>query len=148
MRVWAAVSWPPPSTPPGLPRTIQPLIVQLDGPLQAQFAGYYVADYQGFYDEAEVAVTLIPGTEDVDITPAVAAGIANLVIERMPEALAAASTGRTWSISASFSPAGARGGLPQGQRRQRTRRSPRPQARPVDRREPASPCSPGSAGRA
>lgn len=70
-----------------------PLIVQLDGPLGAQFAGYYVADYQGFYDEAEVAVTLVPGDEQVDITPAVAAGVANLVIERMPAALAAREHG-------------------------------------------------------
>jgi len=80
-------------TVPALASDQPPLIVQLDGPLGAQFAGYYVADYQGYYDEAEVAVTLIPGTEDVDITPAVAAGIANLVIERMPEALAAREHG-------------------------------------------------------
>ena len=36
-------------------------MLQLSGITQAQFAGYYVADYQGFYDEIAIEVIINPG---------------------------------------------------------------------------------------
>ncbi len=72
-----------------------PLLVQLNMPLHAAVAGYFVADYQGFYDEAEIAVSLIPGGPGVEPTRQLEAGAANLIVERMPEALAARERGVT-----------------------------------------------------
>ena len=69
------------------------LIIRLNGPLGAQFAGYYVADYQGFYEEAEVAVTLAPSGVEIDPDRIGPTGIATLVIERMPAALEAREQG-------------------------------------------------------
>jgi NitT/TauT family transport system substrate-binding protein len=68
-------------------------IVRLNGPLGAQFAGYYVADYQGFYQEAEVAVTLAPSGVEIDLDRIGPTGIATLAIERMPAALEAREQG-------------------------------------------------------
>ncbi|MGD9508489.1 MAG: ABC transporter substrate-binding protein [Geminicoccaceae bacterium] len=62
-------------------------ILRLNGPLGAQFAGYYVADYQGFYEEAEVAVTLAPAGVEIDPARIGPTGIATLDVERMPAAL-------------------------------------------------------------
>ena len=47
-----------------------------------QFAGYYVADYQGYYDEAEVAVTINPAARTS--RPQAGRRLANLIVERMP----------------------------------------------------------------
>lgn len=68
----------------------QQLTLALAGPLQARFAGYYVADYQGFYDEGEVAVAIEPGGDAVQ---ALADGRANIVVATLPEALAARARG-------------------------------------------------------
>jgi NitT/TauT family transport system substrate-binding protein len=65
-----------------------PLIVQLNMPLQAAVAGYFVADYQGFYDEAEITVSLVPGGPGVDSAQLLADGHVNMIVERMPAALA------------------------------------------------------------
>ena len=62
-------------------------------PLHAAVAGYFVADYQGFYDEAEIAVSLIPGGPGVEPAHQLEAGAANLIVERMPIALAARERG-------------------------------------------------------
>lgn len=67
----------------------QQLTLALGGPLQARYAGYYVADYQGFYDEGEVAVRIEPGGG----VQAVADGRANIVVATLPEALAARAHG-------------------------------------------------------
>lgn len=70
-----------------------PLVVQLNLPLHAAVAGFYVAEFQGFYDEAEVAVALVPGGTDIDPAQALADGPANVIVERMPAALAARERG-------------------------------------------------------
>jgi NitT/TauT family transport system substrate-binding protein len=70
-----------------------PLIVQLNLPLHAAVAGYYVAQFQGFYDEAEIGITLVPGGPDIDPAQELADGPANMIIERMPAALAARERG-------------------------------------------------------
>src|SRR5260370_3277919 len=38
-----------------------PLVLQLHGPAQFEFAGYYAALWQGFYSEAELDVEIRPG---------------------------------------------------------------------------------------
>lgn len=68
-------------------------ILRLNGPLGAQFAGYYVADYQGFYEEAEVAVTLAPAGVEIDLEQIGPTGVATLDVERMPVALHAREQG-------------------------------------------------------
>jgi NitT/TauT family transport system substrate-binding protein len=71
-----------------------PLLVQFNAPLHAAQAGYYVAHFQGFYDEVEIAVTLIPGGDGIDPAHQLGDGEVNVVVERMPAALAA----REWSV--------------------------------------------------
>ncbi len=70
-----------------------PLIVQLNLPLHAAVAGYFVAEFQGFYDEAEIGVSLLPGDPDLEPAQQLAEGLANVVVERMPAALAARERG-------------------------------------------------------
>jgi NitT/TauT family transport system substrate-binding protein len=65
----------------------QRLVLQLNAPPQAEFAGYYVADYQGFYDEAEVSIEMVLGGPGVDPARALADGTADLIVARMPAAL-------------------------------------------------------------
>jgi NitT/TauT family transport system substrate-binding protein len=65
----------------------QRLVLQLNAPPRAEFAGYYAADYQGFYDEAEVSISIVPGGPGVDPTRALADGAADLIVARMPAAL-------------------------------------------------------------
>ena len=71
----------------------QEIVLQLRGPLQAEFAGYYVADYQGFYDEGDVAVRIEPGGPGVSPAKVLADGGANIAVEWLPEALAARARG-------------------------------------------------------
>jgi NitT/TauT family transport system substrate-binding protein len=70
-----------------------PLVVQLNMPLHAAVAGYFVADYQGFYDEAEIAVSIILGGPGAEPVRQLESGAANLIVERMPVALAARERG-------------------------------------------------------
>ena len=70
-----------------------PLVVQLNLPPQAAVAGYYVAQARGFYDEAEIVVELVPGGPEIDPVQELAEGPANVVVERMPAALAARERG-------------------------------------------------------
>jgi NitT/TauT family transport system substrate-binding protein len=71
----------------------QQLVLQLKWVMQAQFAGYYVADYQGFYDEAEVAVVINPGGLGIAPTKVLADGGANIIVDWMPSALASREKG-------------------------------------------------------
>ena len=68
-------------------------VVQLNGPLGARFAGLFVADYQGYYDESEIAVSIIPGGPGVEPATALASGRVSIAVERAPEALAARERG-------------------------------------------------------
>ena len=71
----------------------QQLVLQLKWVTQAQFAGYYVADYQGFYDEAEVSVVINPGGPDIAPAQVLADGGANIIVDWMPSALASREQG-------------------------------------------------------
>ena len=67
--------------------------LQLKWVTQAQFAGYYVAEEKGFYDEVDLDVTILPGGPDVAPPQVIAGGGADVVIEWMPAALAARERG-------------------------------------------------------
>ncbi|TNC52490.1 ABC transporter substrate-binding protein [Rubellimicrobium rubrum] len=67
--------------------------LQLKWVTQAQFAGYYVALDQGFYEEENLDVTILPGGPDIAPTQVIAGGGADVVVEWMPAALAAREQG-------------------------------------------------------
>ncbi len=67
--------------------------LQLKWVTQAQFAGYYVAQAKGFYEEENLNVTIKPGGPDIAPTQVVAGGGADVVIDWMPSALAAREKG-------------------------------------------------------
>ncbi|MCY4303802.1 MAG: ABC transporter substrate-binding protein [Aestuariivita sp.] len=67
--------------------------LQLKWVTQAQFAGYYVALDQGFYEEEGLEVTILPGGPDIAPTQVLAGGGADVVVEWMPAALAAREKG-------------------------------------------------------
>ena len=67
--------------------------LQLKWVTQAQFAGYYVAQAQGFYEEEGLNVTILPGGPDVAPTQVIAGGGADVVVDWMPSALAAREKG-------------------------------------------------------
>ena len=67
--------------------------LQLKWVTQAQFAGYYVALEKGFYDEADLNVTIKPGGPDIAPTQVLAGGGADVTVEWMPAALAAREKG-------------------------------------------------------
>lgn len=67
--------------------------LQLKWVTQAQFAGYYVALDQGFYDEEDLDVTIKPGGPDIAPTQVLAGGGADVTVDWMPSALAAREKG-------------------------------------------------------
>ncbi|MEM6566529.1 MAG: ABC transporter substrate-binding protein [Pseudomonadota bacterium] len=67
--------------------------LQLKWVTQAQFAGYYVALENGFYEEEELNVTIKPGGPDIAPTQVIAGGGADVTVEWMPAALAAREKG-------------------------------------------------------
>jgi NitT/TauT family transport system substrate-binding protein len=67
--------------------------LQLKWVTQAQFAGYYVALDQGFYEEEGLDVTILPGGPDIAPTQVIAGGGADVIVEWMPAALAAREQG-------------------------------------------------------
>jgi NitT/TauT family transport system substrate-binding protein len=67
--------------------------LQLKWVTQAQFAGYYVALEQGFYEEENLDVTIMPGGPDIAPTQVIAGGGADVIVEWMPAALAAREQG-------------------------------------------------------
>ncbi|MBX2879352.1 MAG: ABC transporter substrate-binding protein [Granulosicoccus sp.] len=67
--------------------------LQLKWVTQAQFAGYYVAKDKGFYDEADLNVTIKPGGPDIAPPQVIAGGGADVVIDWMPSALASREKG-------------------------------------------------------
>lgn len=69
------------------------LTLQLKWVTQGQFAGYYVAKDKGFYEEADLDVTINPGGPDIAPPQMIAGGGADVVIEWMPAALAARERG-------------------------------------------------------
>ena len=69
------------------------LTLQLKWVTQAQFAGYYVAQDKGFYEEEGLDVTILPGGPDIAPTQVIAGGGADVTVEWMPAALAAREKG-------------------------------------------------------
>jgi NitT/TauT family transport system substrate-binding protein len=67
--------------------------LQLKWVTQAQFAGYYVAQDKGFYEEADLDVTINPGGPDVAPPQVIAGGGADVIIDWMPSALASREKG-------------------------------------------------------
>ena len=67
--------------------------LQLKWVTQAQFAGYYVALDQGFYEEEGLNVTIKPGGPDVAPAQVIAGGGADVVLDWMPSALASREKG-------------------------------------------------------
>jgi len=67
--------------------------LQLKWVTQAQFAGYYAALDQGFYEEEGLDVTIMPGGPDIAPTQVIAGGGADVIVEWMPAALAAREQG-------------------------------------------------------
>lgn len=67
--------------------------LQLKWVTQAQFAGYYVAADQGFYEAEGLNVTIKPGGPDVAPAQVIAGGGADVVLDWMPSALASREKG-------------------------------------------------------
>ncbi|MFW8634227.1 ABC transporter substrate-binding protein [Cribrihabitans pelagius] len=67
--------------------------LQLKWVTQAQFAGYYVAQDKGFYEEEGLDVSILPGGPDIAPTQVIAGGGADVTVEWMPAALAAREKG-------------------------------------------------------
>jgi NitT/TauT family transport system substrate-binding protein len=67
--------------------------LQLKWVTQAQFAGYYVALEQGFYEDAGLNVTILPGGPDIAPGQVLAGGAADVMIDWLPSALAAREKG-------------------------------------------------------
>lgn len=67
--------------------------LQLKWVTQAQFAGYYVAQDQGFYEEENLDVTIKPGGPDIAPEQVIAGGGADVITTWMAAALAARERG-------------------------------------------------------
>lgn len=67
--------------------------LQLKWVTQGQFAGYYVAQDKGFYEEADLNVTIKPGGPDIAPPQVIAGGGADVVVDWMPSALASREKG-------------------------------------------------------
>jgi len=67
--------------------------IQLKWVTQAQFAGYYVAQEKGFYEDAGLNVTIKPGGPDIAPPQVIAGGGADVVVDWMPSALASREKG-------------------------------------------------------
>ena len=69
------------------------ITLQLKWVTQAQFAGYYVAQDQGFYSEEDLNVEIKPGGPDIAPAQVIAGGGADVVLDWMPSALASREKG-------------------------------------------------------
>ncbi|MGB0497813.1 MAG: ABC transporter substrate-binding protein [Rubricella sp.] len=67
--------------------------LQLQWVTQAQFAGYYVALENGYYEDENLDVTILPGGPDIAPPQVLAGGGADAMLNWMPSALAARERG-------------------------------------------------------
>ncbi len=72
---------------------LAPVSIQLQWVTQAQFAGYYVAQELGFYEEEGLAVTILESEGDIQPAEAVAAGAAEFGVTWLPKTLIANEKG-------------------------------------------------------
>ena len=77
----------------GLASAAEQVTLQLKWVTQAQFAGYYVAQDQGFYSAENLDVTINPGGPDIAPPQVIAGGGADVIIDWMPSALASREKG-------------------------------------------------------
>jgi NitT/TauT family transport system substrate-binding protein len=91
----------------GMAQAAEPVTVQLKWVTQAQFAGYYVAKDKGYYKDAGLDVTIKAGGPDVAPVQILAAGGADVVVDWLPDALAAREKGvKLVNISQTFQRSG------------------------------------------
>jgi len=88
-----AVSLPLGLAVSGLAQAADTVILQLKWVTQAQFAGYYVAQENGFYSAESLDVTINPGGPDIAPPQVIAGGGADVIIDWMPSALASREKG-------------------------------------------------------
>jgi NitT/TauT family transport system substrate-binding protein len=69
------------------------VVLQLKWVTQGQFAGYYVAEEKGFYDEVGLDVEIKPGGPDIAPPQVIAGGGADVIVDWMPSALASREKG-------------------------------------------------------
>ena len=67
--------------------------LQLKWVTQAQFAGYYLAEAKGFYKDAGLEVTIMPGGPNINPEQVLAGGGADVIVDWMPSALASREKG-------------------------------------------------------
>jgi NitT/TauT family transport system substrate-binding protein len=77
----------------GSANAADPLKLQLKWSADAQFAGYYVAKEKGFYSDANLDVSILPGGPDVAPEQVIAGGGADVIVDWMANALAARDKG-------------------------------------------------------
>ena len=75
------------------PVPLEPFTLQIKWLPQAQFAGYYVAQANGYYAEEGLDVTILPGGPDVDPLDALRNGSADVAIDWLPPVLHASERG-------------------------------------------------------
>ncbi len=78
---------------PGQAEAADKVTLQLKWVTQAQFAGYYVAQDQGFYTDEGLEVEIKPGGPDTAPSQVLAGGGADVVLDWMPSALASREKG-------------------------------------------------------
>ena len=69
------------------------VVLQLKWVTQGQFAGFYVAEEKGFYDEVGLDVEIKPGGPDIAPPQVIAGGGADVIVDWMPSALASRERG-------------------------------------------------------
>ncbi|SMC50420.1 NitT/TauT family transport system substrate-binding protein [Fulvimarina manganoxydans] len=78
---------------PAAAQDATPVTLQLKWVTQGQFAGYYVAQEKGYYEDAGLDVTIKPGGPDIAPEQVIAGGGADIIVDWMPAALAAREKG-------------------------------------------------------
>ncbi|WP_343921465.1 ABC transporter substrate-binding protein [Agrococcus citreus] len=107
----------PEASEPGTDGELTPVTLQLQWFAQGQFAGYYAAVDQGFYEAAGLDVTIAEGGADIVPQTVLADGAADFAIAWVPKALASREQGamitdvaqifqRSGTLQVSFADAG------------------------------------------
>ena len=73
--------------------TVETLTLQLKWSPQTQFAGYYLAQDQGYYAAEGLTVTILPGGPEIDPNDVIRNGQADIIVQWLPAALVARQQG-------------------------------------------------------